>query len=217
MAFKAGFNNIVVSLKSKSIGNFTDIWRAANMNPSSQLNHADLVQIIGTVVSVPCAVTTNMRDHEGFSIDHIEVGDKVFFRYDVVFDLIEDLTSEVPIYRNRVGYIDKEYWLVDITKLFAVIRGEEVIMLNGYVLLEDMGEKRMIVLPEHLSHIDATSSATVSAIGYPLGNEKPIDVQNGDKVYFNHRRVQEYTISDKKFGVTRQQDILGKVVATVNT
>lgn len=212
MAFKAGFDNVVVSIKSKSIGNFTDIWRAANMNPSSQLNPADLVQIIGEVVSVPCAVSTWRRDHEGFSTEHIRVGDRVFFRYDVVFDLVEDMESEKPIHRNRVGYIDKEYWLVDITKLFAIIRGEEVIMLNGYVLLEDMSEKRMIVLPEHLSHIDATSSATVAAIGYPHGNHKPIDVQNGDKVYFNHRRVQEYTLADKKFGVTRQQDILGKEI-----
>jgi hypothetical protein len=46
-------NNVLVTIDRKYIGHITDVLRMSQLAPDSQLNPADLVNIIGTVVSVP--------------------------------------------------------------------------------------------------------------------------------------------------------------------
>jgi co-chaperonin GroES (HSP10) len=209
MAFTPPYNNVVVQLTTRYIGNYSNIIKAAELNPGSRINPADLVQIVGEVVAVPCLVENERLGYEGFSVKDIRVGDRAFFRFDVVFAFDESPDGDAT-HRNLVSYIDGEYWLVDITKLFAVIREGEVIMQNGYVMVRDMSKKAMIVLPEHLTRITSAAHAIVANTGHPLKGEKPIDIKEGDKVFYNHNRLQEYKIGEESFGVLRQQDILGK-------
>jgi hypothetical protein len=82
----APINKIFVKVKSKFIGNYSNIIKAANVTAGSQLNPADLAQIVGEVVSLPKRVTIERRGYENYSIDNIQVGDTAIFSYRVIWN-----------------------------------------------------------------------------------------------------------------------------------
>jgi co-chaperonin GroES (HSP10) len=116
-----------------------------------------------------------------------------------------------PIYRNRFMYKGEEYFLADITKIFGVIRDEEIIMVNGYVMASEFSESNF-VLPASLKKIKKAAETNVMHIGYPKTEETSIDVDNGDKIYFNSITAQKYQINQKPFSIIQQNKIFGKEV-----
>lgn len=210
--FQSPQNNIVVTVDTKYIGHYSNIIKTANLNPGSQLNPADLVNIVGTIVSVPKSITNTQYGYKGFSLKDIEVGDKCLFRYDVIFDFTEVEFSDVPLYKNMVMYRGEEYFLVDIQKLFAVFKNESIKMLNGYTMIEDIEEESKIYLPQSQKRISRAKEATLSQIGNPLEGEKRLDVFPGDRVLVHPNRIQHYQIKSKKFGIVKDRDIFGRVL-----
>ena len=106
-------------------------------------------------------------------------------------------------------YKDKEYWSVDIQKVFAVIRNREIIMVNGYCMLENIKLSSKIILPPYLKKNVNASSATLTQIGNNLSHLNKININPGAEVFYNPMIAQEYKIKDKKFAIIRQKDILG--------
>lgn len=207
MAFKSGTTNVIVKVKSKFTQTFDKMIAMANLYQGSQVNPADYVNIVGEVVAVPRSVKKRM-DYEGFSPKDIQVGDQAIFSYQVIYNLEELLNGKFK-YLNQLNYKKDEVFLADITNIFAVIRDEEIIMVNGYVMLQDISEPSKLILVTQKRVTPNAVSATVVAIGNPLTNQKPIDVQPTERVLLDFRKIQHYQINDKKFGIVQQRHIYG--------
>jgi co-chaperonin GroES (HSP10) len=136
------------------------------------------------------------------------VGDQAIFSYQVIYNLEELLNGKFK-YLNQLNYKKDEVFLADITNIFAVIRDEEIIMVNGYVMLQDISEPSKLILVTQKRVTPNAVSATVVAIGNPLTNQKPIDVQPTERVLLDFRKIQHYQINDKKFGIVQQRHIYG--------
>jgi len=202
-------NNFIVNIDSKYIGHISDVLRMSQLTPDSQLNPADLVNIIGTVVSVPRGTSTR-QDYKGFSLNDLKIGDLILFRYDVIFSFVKQPESEEPIYKNEFWYQGKSYWMVDIQKVFAVIKKDAVKMVNGYVMLENIPEASRIILAASQQRLMQAGTATVTHIGRNLTHLKKINVSPLDTVFYNPLIIQKYQINDKKFGIMKQKDLYGK-------
>lgn len=211
---QAPFNNLLVTIETKYIENFTNMLKAAAINHGSQINPADYVQIIGTIESLPQEIC-NRREYKGYTLDNIKVGDKAIFRYDVVFDFLEQEDGSAK-FKNMFWYKGKEYWTVDIQKLFAVIRGNQIIMVNGYCMLEDMTKPPLILLPQHMKRMATAAKAILTHIGNPMRNVEHIKAEEGDTVFYNPFLVQQYKIKDKEFGIIPQHHILGIEIPKIN-
>lgn len=203
-------NNIIATLKTKWVGNFSDILRNSQLDPNSSANPADLVQIVGEVVSVPKSVISRV-DYEGFSVDGIRPGDTLVFRFDVVFSFLRQPANDTPVYKNSFWYAGKEYWAVDVQKAFAIIREGEITMLNGYVMVAPIEKAQAIILPQHMKRLLKSATTTVMHIGRPKVGHKEIPVKNGDIVEIHPQKVQKYQINGKPFCIIKQTDILGLV------
>lgn len=209
---KCPLNKVVVQVETKYHKNFSNMIKRANMNPGSQINPADYVQILGRVVSVP-DVISNRIDYAGFSTIDIYPDDIAIFRYDVIYDFVENPDGDEPVYKNMVWVKGEEYFLADIQKIFGVIRAGEIIMANGFCMVENMSPKPLILLPQHLKNIIQAASATLTQIGRPLAHCKRIAALPGDTVYYNPNILQHYEINGKQFGIITQRQILGRKVA----
>ena len=202
-------NNIIVTIDRRYIGHITDVLRTSQLTPDSKLNPADLVNIIGTVVSAPRTLQKR-RDYDGFTTDNIKEGDTAIFRYDVIFSFVAQPESEEPIYKNELWDKGKSYWRVDIQKLFAVVRDGKIMMMNGYCMVENVSKKSDILLPEHLKKYMKAGSATITHINDAFNKGEKINVLPLDTVFYNPLIMQKYKINDKEFGILKQRDIYGK-------
>lgn len=209
---KCPLNKVVVQVETKYHKNFSNMIKRANINPSSQVNPADYVQIIGKVISVPDMIT-NRIDYNGFTTNDIYAGDTAIFRYDVIYDFIENPDGDQPIYKNSIWMKGQEYFVADIQKVFGIIRAGEITMVNGYCMVENMSQKPMLVIPQHLKNITEAASATLTQIGRPLSHMPSIGAQPGDIVYYNPNILQHYEINGKQFGILTQKQILGRKIA----
>ena len=202
-------NNLIITMSTKYIRNISDILKRAEIQNISSVSPTDLVQIVGTVVAIPKRITTKKRGYEGFSINNIRVGDKIFFRYDVVFDF-RPISKVENIYRNMFEYRAKEYWLCNIQKLFGVIREDRIIMLNGYVMLKDFPDD-MLFLHQSVKKINGTKTSKIISIGEPKIKEKSIPAYAGDEVVFDPKKTAKYQINNKTFTIIQQKFLLGKI------
>lgn len=205
-------NNVVVQVETKYHSNFSNMVKRANLNPGSQINPADYVNIVGKIVSIPKSISTRF-DYKGFTTNDLYEGDTAIFRYDVIYDFLENQEGDEPTYRNLVWFKGKEYFMADIQKIFGVIRAGEIIMVNGYCMLENMSNPSALILPQHLKNVIEAASATITHIGNPLKGKKKILAQPGDRVYYNPAKLQNYEINGKKFGILTQSQILGRKIA----
>jgi co-chaperonin GroES (HSP10) len=201
-------NNVVVQVEHKYHKNFANMQKRAALNPGSQLNPADYVNTMGKVISIPKAISTR-RDYEGFVTDDIYPDDTAIFRYDVIYSFIKDEEKEEPLYANMVWMKGQEYFMADIQKIFGVIRAGEIIMINGYCMLENMSNPTNLILPQHLKNVIQAATATLTHIGKNRSHLKPIEAQIGDTVYYHPGFLQTYEINGKKFGILPQSRILG--------
>lgn len=208
---QAAYNNVVVKVKTKYIKNFTSIMKIAHIQNNSSVEMADTVNIVGEIVSIPKAISTR-RDYQGFSQKDLRVGDAVIMSHYVIFNFLSTLPNEPPKFKNLVRVKDQEFFCADIRYIFAVIRGEQVRMQNGYVMLEDLENPKLIVLSAATKKLTNAYSGKVSYVGRSLVGKTGIEVQRGDRVYFHPNKVMNYQINDKPFGIIKQQDIFGREV-----
>lgn len=203
--FKSGSTYALIRVKSKFTQHFDKMIAMANLHQGTQVNPADYVNIVGEVVAVPRSVNKRM-DFEGFSPKDIQVGDQAIFSYSVIYNL-EELPDGKFKYLNQLNYKKDELFRADITQIFAVIRDGEIIMVNGYVMLTDISEPSKLVLVTTKKVNPTAVSATIAVIGNPLTNKKPIDVNVGERVLLDHRKIQQYQIKEQKFGIVQQRHI----------
>jgi co-chaperonin GroES (HSP10) len=171
----------------------------------STLNPADLVQIVGKVISIPKGIMTDVWGYEGYSTKDIYPDDMAIIRYDVVYSFDQGKKH----FKNLFYFEGTEYWLAGIHSVFGVIRAGEIIMVNGYCMVEDYSNASALIIPQHMKHLIEIGTATLSHIGNNLTNLPKIDAQQGDTVYYNPNLLQKYEINGTKFGILKQKDIMG--------
>lgn len=201
--FKAPLNKVVVKVDTKYVRNFTSILKMAAIQNDTSIEPADYVNIMGTVVSVPIKVSHEKREYKGFSAKDILPGDKAIFSHMVIYDFSQLDPDAEPIYKNCVWYKGQEFFVADITHIFAVIRDDKVRMQNGYVMVVDMQTPPKIILNATTKRSISAYEATVSQV------QKGKDYVQGDTVFYNPNKLQLYQINGKPFGVLRERDILG--------
>jgi co-chaperonin GroES (HSP10) len=213
MAFQCAFNNVVVTVKTRWIKNFSQIAKIAHIQNNSSIMPQDMVNIVGEVVSVPKTISKR-REYTGFSTRDIRAGDTVIFSHNVIFNFESTAAEEEPIHKNSVWCRGKEYWLADIREIYAVIRDGQIRMQNGYVMLEQMDAAPMILLPTHIKKRIKTVCANVSHIGKNLSHLQKINVEKGDVIYLNPAKAREYQVNGNPFFIVTQQQILGTQIPT---
>lgn len=203
-------NSLIVKVKTKYIGNISDIMRVSAIENGSSVDSVDLVNIIGEVVGLPRVIQSEKVGYAGFSSENIQVGDTVIFSYNIIHDFKIEEDGE-QVYRNRFFYRTEEYFLADITKIFGVIKNEEIIMLNGFTMLGEFSESTLII-PQSLKKIKKASETKVMHIGFPKTTETNIDIKTNDTIYFPGHASQKYQINGKKFTILQQNKIFGKEI-----
>lgn len=196
-------NNVIVSIKTKYIRNFSKILRMAAIQNNTSIEPSDYVNIIGEVVSSPLSIS-NRREYKNFSQEDIKVGDTVIFSHEVIANTIQTEPEAEPIYKNMFWYKGNEYWTVKIDLVYAVIRDGEIRMQNGYVMLEELEAESKIILQADVKRKIRTGSGTVSNVG------EGVNLKQGDVVYFNPNQLRHYQINERPFGILTQKQILGK-------
>lgn len=206
---QAAENTVLLTVKTKYIKEFTDIMKMASIQNAASVHLEDLVQVVGEIVSIPKRVTQD-RTHYGFSTKDIKVGDIVIFSYQVISDFVIKKEDEDPSYKNLITYQGKEYWQADITRIFAVIRGEDIIMVNGYVMAETFDEDRIFLQPTSKRAKNCKSSK-VMHVGKPKEHLPPLSIKRGDTIFFNPLIAQKYQINKKPFIILQQHQVLGRL------
>lgn len=201
----AAINDVFVHVKHTSQRSKSEIAIAASMAHDTTINLMDYITITGEVVSIPKKIETSEYDN-GYSTKDIQIGDTAIFSYYVVGDLA--IKDNEHHHKNLVFYQGKQLFKASIENIFGVIRNGEIIMLNGYVMVDDFTTSKLI-LPSYLKSIISASKSKLLYIGNPKENEIKITAKQYDTVYFNPHLVQRYNIYDKKFCILRQDQILG--------
>lgn len=206
--FQPTENKVLVKVGNKHIQSISNILRLSAIQNNTSIDPADYVSITGDVIALPKRIFG--IGYEGFSTDNIYEGDVAIFSYQVIYDILYKAATDKFEYRNMVTYEGEEYFLADIRNIFGVIRGGDIYMVNGYVMLTEY-PKGIIVLQQSSKKVKGTTHSTVMHIGNPKTDEIPIDVVSGDEVLFSPTKPQHYKIGDKPFIILRQNQILGRI------
>ncbi len=202
------FNNVIVTISTKYIKHFSNVLKESQLAHNTEFNAADLVQIVGTVVSVPKKILST-PDYKGFTQEHIKPGDTIVFRYDVVFAFNKPIEGKPPTFKNCFWWKGQEYWAVDIQKVFAVIRDGKIIMQNGYFMVENIEQPSKLFIPGEMKKLLSIGKATVTQVDYARVGMPVVGVGRLDTAYLNPSKIQHYKINNHKFGIVEQRHILG--------
>ena len=204
--FQPPNDKVVVKVKDKYTQKMSNILRLASLQNNTSIDPADFVNIVGEVVSLPKSIS---KQNEGFSTKGIKVGDMAIFSYQVIYDIILKAETDKLEFRNMITYHGEEYFLADITLIFAVIRNEEIKMINGWVMLNEY-KKSVILMQNQNKKTKGTVTSDILYINDSKENDAAINVNSGEIVYFSPYRPQHYHINGKPFIILRQNQILGK-------
>ena len=210
---QAPYNSIIVKVDTKYIKSISSIMRMSAIQNNSSVNPADTVNIIGEIISLPKKIS-DTPEYKGYSTKDIKVGDKAIFSHQVIFNFIEQGANDDPIYRNRFFYHGEEYFMCNIQFLYGVIRNNEVIMVNGYTMVFDFQEPKIILNTNMKKKISVIVSELMH-IGSPKEGQPELpEISTNDNIYFPSTKAIRYKLGEKSFCILNQAHILGKAVVT---
>lgn len=205
--FQPTENKLVIKVASKHVKAITNIVKLSALQNNTTIDPADFVNITGEVVALPKRITNDI-EHEGFSLQDIYEGDLAIFSYQVIYDILYKAATDKFEYRNMVTYKGEEYFLADITKVFGVVRGGDIIMVNGWVMLSEY-PAGVIVMQQSSKKIRGTTRSEIMHIGKAKTNQTCIQAKQGETALFSPYKPQHYKINEKPFIILKQSQILG--------
>ena len=205
---QAPYNKVIVHPKTKYVSHISDIMKRASIQNGASVDPVDVVNIVGEIVSLPQGIS-DTRDYIGFTTEDLQIGDIAIFSYKVIYDLIIKQEHGEPVFRNLIKFNGREYFSCDIRNLYGVIRGEDIIMVNGFVMLEEF-EKDHIIMSQSLKRQKRAKSSKIMHIGNNKSHLPKIEAVKGDLVYYNPDKAQHYEINKKKFIILQQDKIFGR-------
>jgi hypothetical protein len=206
-------NKLIVKLESKLYDSRTfESGQTIYFDPSWHPEEYAMLEAV--IVSLPNSITRR-EDYRGYQLKDLAVGDKIMIRYDVVFAYDDQPDRDTPRYKNLVFQFNEEskkfeeLWLCDILQVFAAIRGDRMIMLNGFVMLDVIIERKsdysgLIIRPGSYNNLELKNRATVRAVNSIL------PIRAGDVVFINPETVMQYQLNLDKFYIIKEHYILGK-------
>jgi co-chaperonin GroES (HSP10) len=205
-------NKLIVRLEKKLYDSRTfESGQTIYFDPTWQPEEYAMLK--AKVVSVPPGVI-DRPDYHGYTIC-IQPGDEILIRYDVVFAYKDQPDRDTPIYKNLIFQYDEreqryeELWLCDILQVFAIVRGGEYHMINGFVMLSIVKEfkedTKWLIVPDNYQEVESKNMAIVMAAG------QSSIVRPGNQVYINSQMVMKYQLNLEKFYITKEQYILGRI------
>lgn len=207
-------NNVLVTIKNK----FYDCIEFASgvkLYKDTGYHPEESAMLEAVVVSVPRAVQ-DRADYEGMTTP-MKPGDRILMRYDVVYSYIDQPDRDTPIYKNVLLFRGEEFWKVDIQKVFAIVLGHDIFMINGYVLCDilydDTRSKRIILpgnaqVPELYNPVLPADRLRIKHIGFPLFGHLQLGVGVGDDILAMQGVAQRYEINDSVFYILKQAHII---------
>ena len=150
----------------------------------------------------------------------VRVGDKIHFHY------LSTMSEHSCLYGN--------YYKVPYCWIFCIVRGEEIIPVGGWTLLEkaiedgdefgDIEVNGVTVSAKQsqsgivtsVSKKPSTKFAVLRHIGKPLLNHEKLDVKKGEKVLLEKDCNFENNIEGKTYYTVRQSNIIGKLKQLYN-
>lgn len=167
----------------------------------------------GTVVSIPKAIMKRY-DYNGMRME-VQPGDQILMRYDVVFSYLNQPDRSTPIYKNVLLYQGEEYWKVDVQKIFGIVRGDKISMINGYVCCDILEEEQedygLLIRPDNYRSTQYRDRMRIKYMGKPLAGEPTLCCRPGDIIYCVPGVSQSYEINLQKFYIIKQRHIIGQV------
>ena len=207
----APINNLYVTIEKK----FYDTVTFASgivLYKDTTFHPEESVMLIAKVISVPKAIQQRY-DYDGMQCI-IKPGDTILMRYDVVFCYVDQPERDTPIYKNVLLYNGVEYWKVDIQKVFAIQRGVDWEMVNGYALCEPYNETisfgKLLVVPENYRTIQRNNTMKVKYINAPLTTAPVLPVLPNDLIHVVPDVAQLYEIDGHPLYIIKQSHILAK-------
>lgn len=120
----------------------------------------------------------------------IREGDEIWFSYGVIYQYERYEEGETPTYKNLVCYNGEEYWKVDYSEVFCVVREGKIIVPNQYVILEPIKNEKELFSKSGLSLSDNVTfqdRATIKAMP-----EIEVSCEVGDVIPVETKFVQQY-------------------------
>lgn len=204
-------NKLIVTLEKKLYDSRTfESGQTIYFDPS--WHPEEYAMLKAKVVSVPPGVI-NRNDYKGYTIS-MEPGDEILIRYDVVFAYKDQPDRDTPVYKNLIFEYNEQFekfeelWLCDILQVFAIIKDGKYHMINGFVMLEPIVDKRAdftsrIIRPDSFNNVLIKDRAIVQA-----ANSKDLPISVGDTVYINPNMVMQYQLNMDKFYIIKEHYIL---------
>ena len=204
---KAPPNKIVVKVPHKYIRSITGLLKRASIENASTVDPSDFVNIFGDVVAVPnkCFDRPGL---EGYSAEGVEVVDRIMFSYRVIHDVKQLRPEADPAHVNCVFWNGEEYFYVDTSNLYAVIKDGQVYMKNGYVMLRKYVDN-LIMLSNKDKKLRGVVESEILAIGEPRKHMKKIQAQIEDTAMYSPFVPVKYEVwENKPFVIVPQHKIL---------
>lgn len=205
-------NKLIVRLEKKLYDSRTfESGQTIHFDPSWHPEEHAMLK--ATVISVPPGVI-NRPDYDGYAIC-VKECEEILIRYDVVFAYNDQPDRDSPVYKNLIFEYNEvtgryeEYWLCDILQVLAVVRGDVYEMVNGFVKLGVIQERKEgytsnIIRPDSYNNLELKHKAMVLAGGAGMGLEP------GEVVYINGQAVMQYQLNLDKFYIIKEKYILAK-------
>ncbi len=207
------FNNVIVKVKTKYVRHISKIMLMSSQQKESRLNPADCVNIIGEVAGLPKEISDG-KQYEGFSTKDIKVGDACIFSHLVIFQFNERGENQEPQYKNMFTYRGEEYFICNIQQLYAVIREDKVIMVNGFAMLYDFPDPK-IVLSASTKKLINILNTELMHIGNPKeGQPDLLELIPSDNILIMPTKTIKYQVGDKPFRIINQSHILARETVT---
>lgn len=191
--------------------------------------------ICGTVQSIPQKLSNTPLGFEGLVSDIepiVEVGDKVYFHYNVVRPENRYEVDGKVVYQlhySQVFCVVREFFSVKLnfevkTTWYIIPVGSHVLLTPVYpegVVIEEIdgvpvGVRKIgnIVIEANIQPYQ--DRAKIAFIGAPLANQKKLPYKSGDVVMLSKYSDFKNTIEGVEYYVVKQIDLLGECLAGTN-
>ena len=141
----------------------------------------------GNVVSAP--IRTGSDGYRKI-IGSVDIGDKIFFSYSVVFNYKLQPEDDTPVYSNLIIFEGKEYWKVNIDEIFFKSTNGKVKMITDNILVDPLSEHNGVIVevPEML-----------------------LNYKKGDTVFFEAEFVQSYKFFGQPYFIIPCRRVIAKL------
>lgn len=164
----------------------------------------------GEVVCVPASIDSDLQ-----TTMEVKVGDKIYFHYLCIMNGIQQ--------KKFIVCKGELYFIVKYESMYCCKRGEEVVPINGWMLVEPIDDSLPektnwgFYIPDNTRKKENKNQGIVRYMGNPLLGEKNL-VSEGDRIFFvNAANVpMQYDMhasfeGNKKYFRMKNQHILGVI------